>query len=160
MCIRKACRYLCFASGILFLLAPLSVLLGLVRIAFPNGEWVALDSFAVLFGGSQQITNGDDLYSFIYRLNPFYIALISVGLIAALASFFGLDCRKNLIFSLIAGFFSLTLCALGLLTFHWLNPGFSLEGMRGGVGFTLSICASSLALALLVPSIVFVEKKK
>ena len=157
---RKVCRYLCFASGVLFLLGPVLVLLGLIKAAFPNGEWLSLDPLKVLFGGSEQIANEGNVYSFTYRLNPFYIALISVSFVAGLASFFGLDCRKNLIFSLIAGFFALALSAMGVLTFHWMNPGFSLEGMRGGVGFTLSICASSLALALLVPSIVFVEKKK
>ena len=160
MRMRKVCRYLCFTSGVLFLLAPVLVLLGLIKAAFPNGEWLSLDPIKVLFGGSEQITNEGNVYSFTYRLNPFYIALISVSFVAGLASFFGLDCRKNLIFSLIAGFFALALSAMGVLTFHWMNPGFPLDGIRGGVGFVLSICSASLGIILLIPSIVFAQNKK
>ena len=160
MLARKLCRHLCFASGAFFLLTPAAALLGLIETVFPGNEWAALDSFKTLFGGNQQITMGDVLYSFSYNLNPFYIALISLGFIASLASFFGLDCRKNLIFSLIAGILTLLLSAMGVLTFHWLNPGFPLEGIRGGVGFALSICSASLGIILLIPSIVFAKTKK
>ncbi len=160
MRMRKVCRYLCFASGALFLLTPALVLLGLIKAAFPNGEWLLLDPIKILFGGCEQVTNEGNLYTFAYRLNPFYIALISVCFVAGLASFFGLDCRKNLIFSLIAGFFALALSSLGVVTFHWMNPGFPLDGIRGGTGFILSVFSASLGIILLIPSILFAQKKK
>ncbi len=100
------------------------------------------------------------VYSFSYCLNPFYVALIAVSFIAALASFFGLDSRKNLIFSLIAGFFALLLSAMGVLTFHWANPGFPLDGLRGGVGFVLGICASAMGIVCLIPPLFYAFKKK
>lgn len=160
MRMRKVCRYLCFASGALFLLTPGLVLLGLIRAVFPNGEWLSLDSIKVLFGGSEQLTNEGNLFSFTYRLNPFFIALISICFVAGFASFFGLDCRKNLVFSLIAGFLALAFSVLGVLTFHWMNPGFPLDGIRGGVGYILSICSASIGIILLIPSILFAQKKK
>lgn len=157
---RRFFRYSCFASGVFFFLTPFSALLGLIEAVFPSGEWVTLNGFALLFGGSQQIANGGSLYSFSFSMNPFYIALISFSFIAGLASFFGLDYRRNLIFSLIAGFFTILLSATGVLTFHYFNPGFPLEGIRGGVGFVLSVCFSSLGFLLAIPSIVCAKKRK
>ena len=154
----KGFRYLCFVSGILFLGAPALQLAGLIQVYFPDGEWVPLKSFGTFFGGSEEIVNQGNSYIFAYRLNPFYIVLMAVSLTAALASFFGKDCRKNLIFSGIAGFLALLLASFMVLIFHGLNPGFALNGIRGGIGFALSITSYVMAFVFLAPAFLFAEK--
>ena len=157
---KACCRHFCFVSGALFLLAPLAQMLGLIQIVFPDGEWASLAPVATLFGGSQTIVSEGNSYSFVFELNPFYIVLLSLSFIASLASLFGLDCRRNLIFSLIAGFFALLFSAFSLLSFHWVNPGFALDGIRGGTGFVLCICTFIIAIAFLIPSLVTTKGKR
>lgn len=157
---RKACRCICIVSGVFFLLAPAMAFFGLIKAVFPNGEWLSLDAFGVLFGGRQEIVSEGSVYSFSYSLNPFYVALLALSFVASLASFFGVDSRKNLLFSFVAGFFALLLSAMGVLTFHWVNPGFPLDGLAGGVGFALGICFSALGILSLIPSLICAFRQK
>ena len=155
---RKGFRYLCFVSGILFLGAPALQLAGFAQLYFPDGKWIPLNSIKAFFGGNEEIVSGGNSYLFSYRFNPFYIALIALSLIAALASFFGKDCRKNLIFSGIAGFLAMLLGSFLILIFEWVNPGFASDGIRGGIGFALSITCYVMAFVFLGPAYLFAEK--
>ena len=147
-------------TGALFFLCPVCMLLGLAQISFADGEWITLSRISVLFGGEESIQNAGVTYCFSYRLDPFYIALISVGFLAALSVFFSSNNRKSLLFSLILGVFELGIAATSILSFCWLNPGFSLDGIRGGAGFVLSLVCVSSGLILLVIQLVLARVKK
>ena len=138
--------------------APALQLAGFAQLYFPDGKRIPLNSIKAFFGGNEEIVSGGNSYLFSYRFNPFYIALIALSLIAALASFFGKDCRKNLVFSGIAGLLALLLGSFLILIFEWVNPGFASDGIRGGIGFALSITCYVMAFVFLDPAYLFAEK--
>ena len=153
-----------YLASALILASIFTLFLPILGVVDENGMLFSFSSRLLYFGGLQTLEQGGLTYSFAFRLNPYFLAVLALVFLSFLLALFGKNSPTLLLLSLI----SLVLAAVALGFAPWFclaaNAPMPSDGLVYEYGFFVTeflfVCAAIFLFVLWFSSRAFWRRKK